>query len=171
MEKYALKNFAIFTGKHLCWSLFLLKLQACKFIVKRLQHRGFLVNFLFGGIFKNTFLQSTLWCLLLRIYCCIHIVCFSHQILSTLLFLFPLDHLLSIFQIHFFFLYYHFNLLKQNWYWWFYEFRQQTSQLIVNCFYFIKVFSSSFLCWYIKINDCDLCSINPWTQIAISFFW
>ena len=23
------KNFIIFTGKHLCWSLFLIKLQAC----------------------------------------------------------------------------------------------------------------------------------------------
>ena len=27
-KKAALKNFAIFTGKHLCWSLFLIKLQA-----------------------------------------------------------------------------------------------------------------------------------------------
>ena len=27
-----LKNFVIFTGKHLCWSLFLINLQACKFI-------------------------------------------------------------------------------------------------------------------------------------------
>ena len=25
-----LKNFEILTGKHLCWSLFLIKLQACK---------------------------------------------------------------------------------------------------------------------------------------------
>ena len=33
-----LKNFVIFRGKHLCWSLFLIKLQACKFIEKRLQH-------------------------------------------------------------------------------------------------------------------------------------
>ena len=33
-----LKNFVIFTGKHLCWSLFLIKLQVCKFIEKRLQH-------------------------------------------------------------------------------------------------------------------------------------
>ena len=43
-----LKNFAIFTGKHLCWSLFLIQLQAqaqaCKFIRKRLQHRCFPVN-------------------------------------------------------------------------------------------------------------------------------
>ena len=35
-----LKNFAIFTGKHLCWSL----LQACNFIKKRLQHRCFPVH-------------------------------------------------------------------------------------------------------------------------------
>ena len=27
-EKSALKNFAKFTGKHMCWSLFLIKLQA-----------------------------------------------------------------------------------------------------------------------------------------------
>ena len=37
-----LKNFVIFTGKHLCWSLFLIKLQACKFIENRLQHGAFL---------------------------------------------------------------------------------------------------------------------------------
>ena len=29
-----IKNFVIFTGKHLCWSLLLIKLQACKFIEK-----------------------------------------------------------------------------------------------------------------------------------------
>ena len=28
-----LKNFAIITGKHLCWSLFLIKLQACNSLV------------------------------------------------------------------------------------------------------------------------------------------
>ena len=33
-----LRNFVIFTGKHLWWSLFLIKLRACKFIEKRLQH-------------------------------------------------------------------------------------------------------------------------------------
>ena len=33
-----LKNVVIFTAKHLCWSLFLIKLQACKFIEKRRQH-------------------------------------------------------------------------------------------------------------------------------------
>ena len=31
------KCFVIFTGKHLCWSLFLIKLQVCKFIEKRLR--------------------------------------------------------------------------------------------------------------------------------------
>ena len=29
-----LENFAIFTGKHLYWSLFLIKLQACNFVKK-----------------------------------------------------------------------------------------------------------------------------------------
>ena len=35
IKKAVLKNFTIFTGKHLCWSLFLTKLQACNFIPKR----------------------------------------------------------------------------------------------------------------------------------------
>ena len=68
-KKGVLKNFAIFTGKHLCWSLFLIKLQAWKirnvhrkasvlvslfnkiaglkassFFKKRLQHSCFSVN-------------------------------------------------------------------------------------------------------------------------------
>ena len=30
VKKDALKNFAKFTAKHLCWSLFLIKLKACK---------------------------------------------------------------------------------------------------------------------------------------------
>ena len=29
VEKAALKKLAVFAGKHLCWSLFLIKLQAC----------------------------------------------------------------------------------------------------------------------------------------------
>ena len=41
------KNFENFTGKHLCWSLFLMKLlvQACNFIKKRLHHQCFPVKF------------------------------------------------------------------------------------------------------------------------------
>ena len=31
----ALKNFAMFTGKHLCWSLFVIKLQAARFAIKK----------------------------------------------------------------------------------------------------------------------------------------
>ena len=45
--KSVLKNFAIFTGKYLCWSLFTMKLpslQACNFTKKRLQHGCFPVN-------------------------------------------------------------------------------------------------------------------------------
>ena len=38
------KNFVIFKENHLCWSLFLMKLPANKFIKKRLQHRRFPVN-------------------------------------------------------------------------------------------------------------------------------
>ena len=40
------KNFATFTGKHLCWSLFhkVAGFQACNFTKKSLQHRCFPVN-------------------------------------------------------------------------------------------------------------------------------
>ena len=40
-EGVSQKNFAISTGKHLCWNLFLINLQACNFIKKRFQHRCF----------------------------------------------------------------------------------------------------------------------------------
>ena len=46
-KKVVLNNFAIFTGKHLSWSLFFKKivvLKACDFIKKRLQNRCFPVN-------------------------------------------------------------------------------------------------------------------------------
>ena len=45
-EKSALKNISIFTGKHLCWSLFSIKLEVFNFIKKALQHRFFLVKVL-----------------------------------------------------------------------------------------------------------------------------
>ena len=39
-----LKNFLTCKGKHQCWSLFSINLQAYNFIKKRLQHRCFPVN-------------------------------------------------------------------------------------------------------------------------------
>ena len=41
-----LKNFANFTGKHLCWSLFLIKLQALRppFLLKRDSNTGVFQN-------------------------------------------------------------------------------------------------------------------------------
>ena len=58
-KKAVLKNFAIFTEKHLRWSLFLNKnagLQSWNFIKKRLQHRFFPVNiakFLRAPVLEN----------------------------------------------------------------------------------------------------------------------
>ena len=49
LQKAVLIKFAIFTGKHLCWSL----LQACNFIKMRFQFRCFLVN-IANIPFKNT---------------------------------------------------------------------------------------------------------------------
>ena len=60
-----LKDFVRFTGKHLCWSLFLIKLQACKSIEKRLKHWCFplhvskflrtpiLITLLFSNLFVS----------------------------------------------------------------------------------------------------------------------
>ena len=59
MRKGVLKNSANFTGKHLCWSLFSIKLQAwipATLLKKRLQHRCFPVKvakFLRIPILKN----------------------------------------------------------------------------------------------------------------------
>ena len=53
-----LENFTTFTGKYLCWSLFLRKLQACNFVQKRLQHRNFPVNI---AKFLRTIFFIKLW--------------------------------------------------------------------------------------------------------------
>ena len=42
-KKAVLKNFAIFAGKHLCWSLFLIKLQAFRPILKNIWERLLLI--------------------------------------------------------------------------------------------------------------------------------
>ena len=54
-----LKNFAIFTGKHFCWTLFLIQLQAFRssFIQKRLQHVCFPLNI--AKLLRSAFLEKT----------------------------------------------------------------------------------------------------------------
>ena len=44
VKKCVLKYFAYFTGKHLCWSLFKEKWEACNFIKRRLKQRSFPVK-------------------------------------------------------------------------------------------------------------------------------
>ena len=58
------KSFAIFTGKHLCWNLFLIKLQgALNFIKKRFRHRCFPVNI--AKFFSTAFfIKQVRWLLL-----------------------------------------------------------------------------------------------------------
>ena len=53
-----LKNFTIFTGKHLCWSVSLIKLQTF-----RLQHKCFPVKFV--TFLKTPYFTEHLWWLLL----------------------------------------------------------------------------------------------------------
>ena len=59
VKKGALKNFANFHRKHLCWIFLLIKLQAqaCNFNKKRLQHRCFPVNI--SKFFKNSLFYRT----------------------------------------------------------------------------------------------------------------
>ena len=60
-----LKNFAIFTEKYLCWSLFLIKFQVCNFVKKRLQHKCFPVNI--AKIWRIAFaIEHPRWLLLLE---------------------------------------------------------------------------------------------------------
>ena len=71
IKKTVLKNLEYFTGKRLCWSLFLKKLQtfskACNIIKKRLQNRCFPVKFtkfLRTPILKNIYERLLLCCFL-----------------------------------------------------------------------------------------------------------
>ena len=65
-EKGVLKNFAEFTGKHLCQSLYFNNvggLRPATFLKKRLWHRCFSVNF--AKLLKTPFFTEHLWWLLL----------------------------------------------------------------------------------------------------------
>ena len=62
-KKVALKNFANFTGKHLCWSLFLIKLQAQGPFLKRDSNTG-----VFQSNFRNSFEKSICEPLLLYLH-------------------------------------------------------------------------------------------------------
>ena len=66
VKKGVLKNFAEFTGKHLCWSLFsnnVAGLRPATLLRKRLQHRCFPVNF--AKFWKAPLSQNTFRRLLL----------------------------------------------------------------------------------------------------------
>ena len=60
VRKSVYRNFAKFTGKHLCQSLFFNKIvdvRPAPFLTKRLRHRCFPVNF--AKLLRTHFLQST----------------------------------------------------------------------------------------------------------------
>ena len=54
-----LKNFAIFTGKHLCWSLFLIKLQVWNPVTSLKRDSNTVVFLWYCEIFKKGFFQRT----------------------------------------------------------------------------------------------------------------
>ena len=69
VKECVLKNFTNFTGRHLCWSLFLIKLQkVCNFIKKGLQYRCLPVKFakflrtpILKNICEQLLLKRTVW--------------------------------------------------------------------------------------------------------------
>ena len=66
-KKGVLRNFAKFTGKHMCQSLFLNKiagLRPATLLRNRLWHRCFPVNF--AKFLRTSFIIEHLWCLLLN---------------------------------------------------------------------------------------------------------
>ena len=69
IKKAALKNFGIFTGIHLCQSIF----SGCSFIRKRLWHRGISVNL--ARLLRTPFLQNaSRWLLLFYHSCWLYIL-------------------------------------------------------------------------------------------------
>ena len=69
-----LKKFVIYTGKHLCWSLFLTTLQVCKFIEKKLQHWCFPLHV--GKFLRTLFLKNISKRLILIILLVQQFICF-----------------------------------------------------------------------------------------------
>ena len=67
-EKDTIKNFAIFTRKHLCWGLFLIKLQVLRSATFLKTDSSTGVSSGCCKIFKNIFLIQHLWWLLLTVY-------------------------------------------------------------------------------------------------------
>ena len=60
IEKAVLKNFTIFTGKHLCWSIILIKLQAQRpaTLLNKTPTRVFPCGYY--EVFKNTYLEENM---------------------------------------------------------------------------------------------------------------
>ena len=84
MKKGILKNFAKFTGKHLCQSLFFTKvadLRPATLLKKRLWHRYFPVNF--AKFLKTSFLQNTSRRLLLQFCLLIYFRIFTNHVPFT----------------------------------------------------------------------------------------
>ena len=68
VRKGVLKNFANFTGKHLCWSHFLWSCRplACRFFKRRLQHKCFPVKF--ANLLRTPVLKNISKRLLLEVF-------------------------------------------------------------------------------------------------------
>ena len=63
-----LKNFAIFTGKHMCWSLFLIEMQTFRSLLKR-DSNTYVFLWILRNFYKQLFHDEHLSWLLLAIVC------------------------------------------------------------------------------------------------------
>ena len=59
-KKIVFKNFAIFTGKHLCWSLFLIKLQTSGLQLYQKEIPTQVFSCEICELFKNTYFEQHL---------------------------------------------------------------------------------------------------------------
>ena len=99
-KKGVLKMFANFIGKHMCWSLFLVKFQAlrlrtCNFIKKKFQHRSFAIRF---AKFLRAFILKNIseWLLLYFHYNSHHHYYYHHFQYHSKMYLYRLRILLTI---------------------------------------------------------------------------
>ena len=113
-----LENFAKLTGKHLSWSVFLIKLKAFNFNKKTLQHRCFPVNF--AKFLRTPCSQKTLpddysciFIIIVFIYMCGEYT--SKKVGEVIFFKWGLNHIHAISGWDLFMQYKHFKKFTRQW--------------------------------------------------------
>ena len=84
LQNSALKNFASFTGKHMCWSLFLIKVQTWRHanLLKRNSNTPRFCPVKIEKLLRTTFKNNLRWLLLIFIDCCSKLKLFKCRVVS-----------------------------------------------------------------------------------------